>query len=108
VVLEGSVFKSLQEERKRLNSKTCLSSSTNIMHFVVELTGSFRALRRKKALQLSHAIAPKLYPFADDPQTTQIKGSWLVLFFLGDGCILVCRHNRLFVCMRKVYCLPVD
>jgi hypothetical protein len=78
------------------------------MHFVVELTQFFRALRRKKALQLSHAIAPKLYPFADDPQTTQINGSCLLLFFLGDGCDLICRYNRLFVCMRKVYYLPVD
>jgi len=55
------------------------------MSLFVKLTDFFRALRRKKALQLSHAIAPKLYPFADDPQTTHIKELFLVLFFSCSG-----------------------
>ncbi len=40
---------------------------------ILKLTGCFIALRRKKALQLSHAIAPKLCPVAGDPQTTQVN-----------------------------------
>jgi len=40
-----------------------------------KLTGGFRALRRKKALQLSHVIAPKLCPCAGDPHTTQVNDS---------------------------------
>ncbi|CAF4287522.1 unnamed protein product, partial [Rotaria magnacalcarata] len=50
---------------------------------------SFRALRRKKALQLSHTIAPKLYPLAGDPQTTQVKEPSLVLFFSHDDFALL-------------------
>ena len=61
-------------------------NSTNITSFFPKLTGFFRALRRKKALQLSHAMAPKLYPYAGDPQMMQIKELSLGLFFLCDGC----------------------
>jgi hypothetical protein len=51
------------------------------MQLIPALTGSIRALRRKKALQLSHAIPPKLYPNAGDPQTVQVNEPPLVLFF---------------------------
>jgi hypothetical protein len=66
----------------------CLNS-TSMLEKCSVLTGSFRALRRKKALQLSHPIAPKWYPFADDSQMTQVKIPSLVLFFLRDVCTLL-------------------
>jgi len=43
-------------------------------------TGFLRPLRRKKSLQLSHVITPKLRPNAGEPQTTQINEPFLVFF----------------------------
>ncbi len=48
------------------------------------LTGSFRPLRRKKSLQLSQAITPKLRPNATEPQTTQINELFFVFFGFLD------------------------
>jgi hypothetical protein len=50
------------------------------MQLIPALTGSCRALRRKKALQLSHTIPPKLHPDAGDPQTVQVNEPPLGLF----------------------------
>lgn len=51
---------------------------------VIALTRSFRALRRKNALQLSQVMAPKLNPCADDPHTTQIREPSLLLTLFSD------------------------
>ncbi len=39
----------------------------------INLTGFLKAFRRKKDLQLSHDTSSKLYPFAFDPQMTQVN-----------------------------------
>jgi hypothetical protein len=48
-------------------------------------TGFLRPLRRKNSLQLSHVIAPKLRPRADEPQITQINELFFLVFSLVDG-----------------------
>ncbi len=62
-----------------------------IILFNGNLTASFRAFRRKNALQLSHVIASKLYPSAAEPQTTHVNETLLV-FFEFDNCVsgLIC------------------
>jgi hypothetical protein len=67
-----SFFKILDEKKDSYNFSVSFKQYKYGTLFL-KLTGFFRALRRKKALQLSHTIAPKLYPFAVDPQTTQIN-----------------------------------
>jgi hypothetical protein len=49
--------------------------------YFLNLTGSFKALRRKKDLQLSQEIASKLYPTAGAPQIAH--SNELFLFFFG-------------------------
>ena len=52
------------------------------------LTESFKAFRRKNALQLSQVIASKLYPNAIEPQTTHVNEPVRV-FFASGTCVSV-------------------
>jgi hypothetical protein len=58
-----------------VNNKSCVHLRMSYL-----LTGCFSALRRKKSLQLSHVITPKLRPVADEPQMTQVHEIFCAFF----------------------------